>query len=746
LEEKMNKQDKFFTLKRRARALLTPSCRSPLPSLADVHRVVEEFDICLIALELQNDELLTTQKHLHDTRQEYANFYNFSPVGYCSLNREGVIINANETLATLLDTPKQQLINRCFADFVLKTDQDIFYLYSLALASLHNKSPRSCELRLSSKNNPPFWVKIDTQYHTELTLLAITDIRGLKAMETDLVLAATIFDGGSEAIMIASPNKIIVNVNKAFTRVTGYSTAEAVGQKTTLLQSGKQNDFFYSQLWDSLNKFHHWHGEIWNKRKNGEIYLVWISIFEQRNSQCETEYYIAIFSDSTERKIAESRIHFMAYYDALTGLANRALLYERLNGVIVQSLRTKDLFAVMMLDLDYFKVINDSLGHKAGDELLKEIATRLLSCTRREDTVARLGGDEFVILLSHLGKDRDQAMHNVTRVAEKVRHFIAEPVMIEGRDLKITVSIGIVIHQNSDDDATHLLKHADNALYHAKDLGRDNFQFYTENMKITADFRLAVENELRHALEDSQLELYYQPQVTIANNRICGAEALLRWHHPEKGMVSPASFIPIAEQTGLIILIGTWVMKTACLQIAEWNRIKPANPIDYIAVNVSPRQFIQQNFVELVINIINETKINANQLELELTEGVLIHNVEDTLEKLQALKTFGVRIAIDDFGTGYSSLNYIKRFPLDVLKVDKSFIDTVTTDANDAAIVQTIITLAKSLQISVMAEGVETDEQLAFLRLKDCDAFQGYLCSRPLTKKAFLHLLNTPRH
>ncbi|MDD1611039.1 MAG: EAL domain-containing protein [Methylococcaceae bacterium] len=742
----MNKHDKFFTLKRRARALLTPSCRSPLPSLSQIHTVVEELDVCRIALELQNNELLTTQKHLHDTRQEYANFYNFSPVGYCSLNREGIIINANETLVTLLDTPKQQLINQSFADFVLKTDQDIFYLYSLALASLHNQSPRSCELRLCSKNKQPFWVKIDTEHHAELTLLAITDISRLKAMETDLVLAATIFEGGSEAIMIASPKKIIISVNKAFTRVTGYSNAEAVGQKTTLLQSGKQNALFYSQLWDSLNKFHHWHGEIWNKRKNGEIYLVWLSIFEQRNAQQETEYYVAIFSDSTERKIAESRIHFMAYYDALTSLANRALLYERLNGVIEKSLHNKDLFAVMMLDLDHFKVINDSLGHKAGDELLKEIATRLLSCTRKEDTVARLGGDEFVILLTHLGKNRDQAAQNITKVAEKVRNIVAESVMIEGRDLKITVSIGIVIHQNSDDDATHLIKNADNALYHAKDLGRDNFQFYTENMKITADFRLAVENELRYALEYSQLELYYQPQVTIADNRICGAEALLRWHHPEKGMISPASFIPIAEQTGLIILIGTWAMKTVCLQIAEWNRVKPANPIDYIAINVSPRQFIQQNFVELVINTINETGINPNQLELELTEGILIRNIDDTLEKLQALKAFGVRIAIDDFGTGYSSLNYIKRFPLDVLKVDKSFIDTVTTDANDAAIVQTIITLAKSLQIRVMAEGVETEEQLAFLRLKNCDAFQGYLCSYPVTKEAFLHLLGTPRN
>lgn len=733
------------SLKRRTKALLTPSCCSPTSPLGVIPAVGEELDACCrSALASQSDDLLDTQKHLHDTRQEYAHFYDISPVGYCSLNSDGIIINANEALATMLDTTKQQLINQHFADFVFDTDTDIFYSYSLALASIHNKLPRSCELRLATKNNQPFWVKIDSEHHAALTLLAVTDIRRLKAMETELILATTIFEGGEEAIMIASPNQIITKVNKAFMKVTGYSNVEAIGQKTTLLQSGKQNAVFYVQLWETLNKFHHWHGEIWNKRKNGEIYLVWLSIFEQRNAQHETENYIAIFSDATDRKIAESRIHFMAYYDALTGLANRALLYERLNAVIAKSVSDKAVFAVMILDLDHFKVINDSLGHNVGDELLKEIATRLLSCTRKEDTVARLGGDEFVILFSHLDRNRDHAAQKIATIAEKLRECVAKPVMIEGRALQVTVSIGVVINTDCV-DASHLIKNADNALYSAKDLGRDNFQFFTEKMKITADFRLEIEQELRYALEHSQLELHYQPQVDIAEHRIYGAEALLRWHHPEKGLIAPDSFIPIAEQTGLIVLIGTWVLKTACLQIAEWNALKLSNPLDYIAVNVSPRQFIQQDFVDLVINTINETGINANQLELELTEGVLIHNVEDALEKLQMLKAVGVRIAIDDFGTGYSSLNYLKRFPLDVLKIDKSFIDMVTTDANDAAIVQTIITLAKSLQIRVLAEGVETEQQLAFLRSRGCDAFQGYLCSRPLTKEAFLPLLCCPQ-
>ncbi len=737
----MNNHDKFFALRKRAEALLTPTYPSSPPSLDEIHAVFHELDTYRIELELQNDELRATQKHLHDTRQEYINLYNFSPVGYCSLDSEGIIIKANDTLATMLDTPKSQVINQRFTQFVLNTDQDIFYLYQQAF--LNNKTARCCELRLCPKNGHPFWVKIDgTQHGTELTMLAITDINRLKAMEADLQLAATIFEEGEEAIMIASAEGIIIKVNKAFTNVTGYSAAEAVGQKTSLLKSGKQDPFFYRQMWETLKRFHYWQGEIWNKRKNGEIYPEWLSIFERQNSANEVENYIAVFSDITEKKTTETRIHFMAYYDALTGLANRVLLHERIDYAIERSLRGNNLFAVMILDLDYFKVINDSLGHTEGDALLKEMANRLLSCTREEDTVARLGGDEFVILLLDLSKDRDEAASNAAKVAEKVRQTLAQPLTIDSHELQITVSIGIVIYMN-EDTVTNLIKDADNALYRAKDLGRNNYQFYTADMKTTANFRLAVENELRYALEHQQLELYYQPQVSIYDNRICSAEVLLRWHHPEKGMIAPASFIHIAEETGLIILIGTWVLKTACLQIAEWNKSKSAMAIDYLAVNVSPRQFTQQDFTALVINTIIETGINASQLELEITESILIHDVEDTLEKLQTLKAFGVRIAIDDFGTGYSSLSYLKRFPLDVLKIDQSFIGSLTTDTNDAAIVQTIITLAKNLQIYVLAEGVETKEQLEFLRNRDCDAFQGYFCSHPLPKGAFLQLLNT---
>ena len=738
---KMDKQDKFFALRVQAQALLNKS-QLPASELTGIQSIIHELDTHSIELELQNEELLASEKNLHDSVQNYMELYDFSPVGYCSLNTEGVIVNANLTFTVMLNITRKKLINRRFASFVLNSDKDIFYFYQKAFV---NRTATSCEVRLQPQNNLPFWIKIDASYKSGLILLAITDISYLKAMEAELLLAANIFEEGDEAIMVASPDRIIIKVNKAFSKITGYSADEAVGQKTSLLKSGKQDAAFYLQLWNTLKITHYWQGELWNKRKNGEIYPQWMSIFEQCNIRHEIEHYIAVFSDITDRKTAETRIHFMAHYDALTGLANRVQLHEHINEAIEQSLDKNNSFALMMLDLDNFKVINDSLGHSIGDELLKEVARRLLECTRIEDTVARLGGDEFVILLLDLGHHKTETADNAAQVAEKVLHSLAQPITLDNHHLHITTSIGIAINTDAD-NASLLIKYADNALYSAKGLGRNNYQFYSMEMNATANFRLMVENELRHALEHSQLELYYQPQVDIKTNRISSAEALLRWHHPKKGIISPASFIPIAEKTGLIVLVGTWVIKAACLQIAEWNNLQLTNPIDYLAVNVSARQFIQQNFVELVINTINETGINANQLEIELTEGVLIYDVDDTLKKLQTLKELGVRIAVDDFGTGYSSLSYLKRFPLNVLKIDKSFIDTVTTDSSDSVIVQTIIMLAKGLEISVIAEGVETEQQLDFLRLRECDAFQGYFCSPPVPNAAFLALLDSIRY
>ena len=418
------------------------------------------------------------------------------------------------------------------------------------------------------------------------------------------------------------------------------------------------------------------------------------------------------------------------------------MLYDRIQYALTKSKRSKSYNALMLLDLDHFKVINDSLGHDIGDKLLIEISRRLSSSIREEDIVARLGGDEFVILLQELDIAEDITKLKTEIVAEKICRRLEEAVVINGHDLHISVSIGITLFSNQAISGPDIIKNADVAMYKAKDGGRNKFLFFNEEMKKHADTRLVVENNLRTALNSSQFELYYQPQSHISTGGICGAEALIRWNHPILGLIKPNDFISIAEQTGLILPIGNWVFREACSQIAKWTSLLPE--IGYIAVNVSPNQFKQKNFVQTVIKCVQDSEINPNKLELELTEGVLINNIEDTLEKLKRLKGFGIRIAIDDFGTGYSSLSYLRQFPLDILKIDQSFVRDLH-DSTTLAIVETIINLASSLGLRAMAEGVETEHQLKLLEKYNCTKYQGYLCSKPLAATNFEEFVREKR-
>ena len=712
-------------------------------SIDDIRSALFELDTYRIELELQNEELLNTYQHLQYLHQDYLNLYNFAPVAYLTLDRDGVICNANHSLSKFLGLTKQQLQKTKFTDYILPDDQDIFYFYQQAL--LDQQQVTECKFRLLDSKGNIIWVNcqgflIVISAAKEINFV-FTDITQLIALEDDLRLGASIFDESEEAIMIASADLILLKVNQAFTLMTGYTKEEVIGKKTNLLKSGKQDDVFYQAMWVSINQTNKWQGEILNKRKNGEIYPEWLNIVARRNSVNSITHYIGIFSDITLRKNAESRIHYMAYYDALTQLPNRTMLQDRINYATARSQHSGKYNALMLLDLDHFKVINDSLGHGVGDRLLIEVAQRLKKAVREEDTVARLGGDEFVILLFELSLDQQVAEQNAVHIAEKICKKLAEPIIIAQKTLHISVSIGITLFVDESDSSADLIKNADNAMYKAKDAGRNKYQLFSAEMKLSADSRLIIENELRNALLNNELELYYQPQTHILNNTICSAEALLRWHHPNDGLISPTIFIPIAEQTGLIIALGTWVLKTACQQMADWQTQIVAKGIDYIAVNVSPHQFQQKDFVNIVINSVTEAGITPDQLEIELTEGVLMQNVADTRDKLQALKAFGIRIAIDDFGTGYSSLNYLKSFPLDTLKIDQSFVRDITHDSSDAAIVQTIIALANNLNLHVMAEGVETEAQLAFLRERKCDSYQGYLTSRPLPHAEFIKFL-----
>lgn len=447
--------------------------------------------------------------------------------------------------------------------------------------------------------------------------------------------------------------------------------------------------------------------------------------------------------DISERKLAEAHIERLAYYDALTDLPNRRLLTDRLERDLARARRHKHYGAMLFLDLDRFKNINDSLGHQVGDELLKEVARRLTNDLRLEDTVSRLGGDEFIMLLSDMGKEPTDAAARTQAKAEQVQVRLSEPYKVLGHDLHITPSIGVAIFPADDDpneDSNDILRHADTAMYRAKDDGRDAIRFFLPSMQAAADQRLEIEKDLRFALGRNELSLYFQPQVDH-NGQLIGAETLLRWIHPEKGFISPADFIPVAEATGLILPIGLWVLEASCKQIKIWS--DQGLSIGHLAVNVSPRQFRQPDFIRQVYQVIERTGVDAQQLGLELTEGMVIDNISDTIDKMQALKQIGIELSIDDFGTGYSSLAYLKRLPLDILKIDQSFVRDIETDESDATIVETIISMAHHLNLKVIAEGVETEFELDFLTKRDCKSYQGYYFSRPIPESEFTRLFKS---
>jgi diguanylate cyclase (GGDEF)-like protein len=457
-------------------------------------------------------------------------------------------------------------------------------------------------------------------------------------------------------------------------------------------------------------------------------------ILAHRNADGEVAYLSSVARDISERKYFEMRLEHAAQYDTLTGLPNRVLLHDRLGQVLAFAHRNGRRVAVMLLDLDRFKTINDTLGHDTGDRLLREAARRLTACIREEDTLARWGGDEFIIILPELSESQNAAV-----VAKKVLQAFVPPFVLGDRELFVTTSIGIALYPDDDQSVEGLIKNADVAMYRAKEQGGSNYQFYTANMNAAAFERLALESSLRKALERGELLLHYQPQVELETGQVIGAEALLRWRHPDLGLVPPAQFIPLAEETGLIVPIGEWVLREACRQNKMWQEAL-ARPLR-VAVNLSARQFRHQDVLELTARVLNETGLAPSCLELELTESYIMQNPESAIATLRDLKAMGVHLSIDDFGTGYSSLSYLKRFPIDAVKVDRSFVGDVTTDPDDAAIASAIIAMAHNLKLKAIAEGVETEEQLAFLKALKCDLLQGYYFSRPVPPDEFARLV-----
>jgi diguanylate cyclase (GGDEF)-like protein/PAS domain S-box-containing protein len=556
----------------------------------------------------------------------------------------------------------------------------------------------------------------------------------------ELEVARRVIDASLDGILITSPSFEIEFVNPAFTQVTGYTAEEALGRKPSLLKSGRHDEAFYRALYTSLTETGHWQGEIWNRRKNGEIYPEWLTINVIRDSDGEVSQYAAIFTDISDRKRTEERIKNLAHYDVLTGLPNRRLFIDRLQLAIANANRHDDLLAIMFLDLDLFKRINDSLGHGLGDQVLIETAERLLHSVREGDTVARLGGDEFTILLPRIDHVADAA-----RLAERLIAQVKQPFIVGGHELYVTVSAGIALFPENGQTIEALLRNADTAMYRAKEMGRNAFQLYSPAMNARSFERISMETALRHALKRNEFRLVYQVKVDLTSGRMSGVEALIRWLHPEMGPVSPAVFIPLAENMGLIDEIGTWVLHEACRQCRHWHDL--GLPPVRIAVNVSALQFREGDIPHIVAHALAETGLAPQYLELELTESVLMQRVDDVADVLRQLRAMGVRISIDDFGTGYSSLSYLKRMPIDALKVDRSFVHDIFGEGGKvteegAEIVSTIINLAHNLRLKAIAEGVETIEQANFLRARGCDEVQGFLISRPVSGEDLISLFD----
>ncbi|MDR2838177.1 MAG: EAL domain-containing protein [Azonexus sp.] len=563
------------------------------------------------------------------------------------------------------------------------------------------------------------------------------DITERKAREEELRISAVAFET-YDAILITDRNNRIVRVNRAFTEITGYPSEEVLGKDPGFMCSGRHDPAFYKEMWQQLLDTGSWAGEIWDKRKSGEIYPKWLTISVVKNEQNDITHYVAIFSDITARKAAEKEIHSLAFYDTLTSLPNRRLFMERFHVALTMSARRNTFGAVLFIDLDRFKTLNDTLGHDYGDLLLVTVAARVKSCLREMDTVARLGGDEFVVLIEDVSENLHETSRRVGLIASKIREALALPYTLGARTHHCPSSIGISLYRGADAPADDVLRKADMAMYRVKADGGNAVRFFDPAMQQSVMKRTALENDLRHAVAHDGLQLYYQIQVG-ADQQPVGAEALLRWWHPQHGMVPPGQFIPLAEESALILEIGAWVLEDACRQLALWAKQKPLRHLT-LAVNVSARQFAQPDFVGKVAAVMQRHGVTAN-LKLELTESVVVEDLRSTITKMQDLKQLGVQLAMDDFGTGYSSLSYLAQLPLDQLKIDQSFVQGITRSASDALLVQTIIDLARNFHLNVIAEGVETEAQLVFLQEKECLAYQGYLFGHPLPVDEFERLL-----
>ena len=557
--------------------------------------------------------------------------------------------------------------------------------------------------------------------------------RQLKRSESHLRLAAKVFESSREAIVIIDAQRKIISANRAFVAITGFALEDVLDESIAMLRSAEKDDELLKSMWLDVAVHGFWQGEVTMKRKLGDDFPIRLSITSVKDERGQEQNYVLVATDITEHKQALERINYLAHYDVLTDLPNRASMQGRVAHILAQAKSAGTQVAILFVDLVRFKAINDSLGHHAGDMVLKGVASRLKSCMRAADVVSRLGGDEFVVVLPQTNE------HGAKEVANKIREELSVPYVFDNQNLTVTPTIGISVYPEDGEDADTLIRNADSALYHAKDSGRNNYLFFTQRMNLAAIERMVLENGMRAALERNEFVLYYQPQIELDRGTLVGFEALIRWQHPERGLLQPARFIPLAEESDLIVAMGNWVTREACRQNAAWQQAGlQAVPV---SVNLSARQLVNRSLTKTVQTILSETGLAARYLELELTETMLMDNAGTPVNVIAELADHGVSFAIDDFGTGYSNLGYLRRFPIHRLKIDQSFVRGITLNQGDPAIVRAVLGLARNLNLKVLAEGIENVEQLEFLRTEGCDEIQGYLIGKPMPAEEFAKVL-----
>ncbi len=677
-----------------------------------------------------NDELMTKSQELADTNNDMENILNSLEQAIVVVNKSLSITRFNRMAIEFFSIPPGRTENLTAVPTTFEMPDLLDRISSvMKTATMAETTFRKGERHFIMRVTPYF---AGLQRSVDGAVMTINEITERVIAEEKLRLSASVFEAASEATIISDANNRIVSVNPAFTAITGYSAEEVIGKTPALLSSGKHSKEFYKNMWESLLANGTWRGEVWNKRKNGQIYAEWLTINVLRDEKGEVIRYIAVFSDITDSKKSQELIEKQANYDTLTGLPNRNLIMDRLHQLLATSRRNRQIFAVLFMDLDDFKSVNDSLGHHHGDEMLKRAAQRIGCVLRESDSVGRLGGDEFLVLLGNLSSTDD-----IIPVVDKILAEIAKPMVIGGRELHTAASIGVTVYPADGDTAEVLLMNADSAMYAAKQAGRNTFSFFTRRLQDEANRRHWIANELKIAVRQEQLEVHYQPIIDLRTDRVIGAEALLRWNHPQRGYIPACEFIGVAEQNGMIGNIGQQVFEMALAEAGKW-------PMDgdqpmRLSLNLSPAQLVATCDMERILKTFADTPLAGNgALIVEITESIRLAERRECAQVLRRLHALGCRIAIDDFGTGFSSLSYLRQLPIDIIKIDKSFVRDIMEDPEDAAMIRAILTLADSLNMTVVAEGVETPDQLQFLKRHHCAYAQGYLFSHALPPEAFL--------